>query len=69
MGIVKALYIYCTDFIINLANLTNLSYYEINTLIFGLLYPLLLISFLTLFFIQKRRLKKLKSPICYLHKN
>lgn len=27
-------YVYCTDFIINLANLTNTSYYEVNAFVF-----------------------------------
>ncbi len=27
-------YVYCTDFIINLANLTHTSYYEVNAFIF-----------------------------------
>lgn len=34
------IYVYCTDFIVNLANITGLSYYEINALIFCLVYPL-----------------------------
>jgi len=51
------LYKYCTDFIINLANLLDLSYYEINALIFCFLYPVLLMVLGVAFFIQKRRLK------------
>lgn len=40
------LYNYCTDFIINLANLTSLSYYEINALIFLLVWPAFTIALL-----------------------
>lgn len=36
-------YGYCTDFTINLANLTNTSYYEVNFFLFCLLFPVLLI--------------------------
>lgn len=58
---VEEAYIYCTDFIINLATIFSLSYYEINTIVFCFLYPSLLfgLSFLVVF--QKVRLKKLKN--------
>jgi hypothetical protein len=52
-------YNYCTDFVINLANIFNLSYYEINFILFIILYPLLVSGAIFLFFIQKWRLKKL----------
>lgn len=55
------LYAYCTDFVINLANLTGLSYYEINFMIFIILYPLLLISSFLFFNAQKSRLRKLRK--------
>jgi hypothetical protein len=54
----KVLYAYCTDFIINLANITGLSYYEVNFVIFIIIYPLLLIMSPTIYVIQKLRLKK-----------
>jgi hypothetical protein len=57
----KALYAYCTDFVINLANLTGLSYYEINFILFILLYPLLLCLSVSMFLFQKNRLNKLKN--------
>ena len=57
----KELYAYCTDFIINLANITGLSYYEVNFIIFIVIYPLLLIMSPTIYFIQKLRLKKLNK--------
>ena len=54
-----ATYIYCTDFIINLANILGLSYYEINTLIFCFIYPVLTLLLVIFYFYQKKRLKKL----------
>ena len=58
----KELYAYCTDFIINLANITGLSYYEVNFVIFIIIYPLLLIITPTLYVIQKLRLRTIKNP-------
>ena len=55
----KFLYAYCTDFIINLANITGLSYYEVNFVIFIIIYPLLLLMSPIIYIIQKLRLKKL----------
>ena len=52
-------YVYCTDFIINLANILNLSYYEINAIIFCFLYPMLIIGLTFIYLIQKIRLKKI----------
>lgn len=52
------LYDYCTDFVINLANLLHLSYYEINFIFFCLLYPMLLLSSLLFYFIQRKKLKR-----------
>ena len=59
--IVNFLYAYCTDFVINLANITGLSYYEINAIVFCVIYPLLTMGLPILFMIQKIRLKKLKT--------
>lgn len=56
----KALYAYCTDFVINLANLLGLSYYEVNFVFFVILYPLIFIVSLAIFIIQKNRLSTLK---------
>jgi hypothetical protein len=53
----KELYTYCTDFIINLSNITGLSYYEVNFVVFIIIYPLLLITTLAIFIIQKLRLR------------
>lgn len=57
----KFIYAYCTDFIINLANIFNLSYYEINFIIFCVLYPALIIGSVFIYFIQKLRLKRIKE--------
>ena len=40
---VISIYVYCTDFVINLANILNLSYYEINAWIFCILWPIITI--------------------------
>ena len=57
--LIEEIYVYCTDFIINLANIFNLSYYEINAIIFCFLYPLLLVGFIAIYLFQKRRLNNL----------
>lgn len=54
------LYNYCTDFVINLANISNLSYYEVNFILFIVVYPLLLVGAGLLLWIQKRRLSRLQ---------
>jgi hypothetical protein len=51
-------YNYCTDFVINLANILNLSYYEVNFILFIMLYPALIAGTLLIYWIQKWRLKK-----------
>jgi hypothetical protein len=61
--ILDFIYIYCTDFIINLANLTGLSYYEVNALLFCVGYPLMLAGAIGLFVVQSRRLKRLRSKV------
>lgn len=61
MEIINHLYVYCTDFIINLANMFVLSYYEINFLIFIVAYPILFIGALVFFFWQKLRLRSLNK--------
>jgi len=49
----KNLYVYCTDLIINLANLIGISYYEVNAVIFCFLYPIFL-TVLLVVYIKKR---------------
>jgi hypothetical protein len=57
----KFIYAYCTDFIINLANILNLSYYEINFVIFCVLYPILIIGSIGFYLIQRLRFKSIKE--------
>ena len=57
--LIGEIYVYCTDFIINLANIFNLSYYEINAIIFCFLYPFLLVGLIAIYLFQKRRLNNL----------
>lgn len=47
------LYAYCTDFIINIANILHISYYEANFIIFIVLFPLCLIGSCCFFVYQK----------------
>jgi len=61
MDIVNFIYAYCTDFVINIANVLGLSYYEVNTFIFVILYPLLIIGLTCLFVIQILRLRYWKK--------
>ena len=57
----KEVYAYCTDFIINIANITGLSYYEVNFVIFIVIYPLLLLVAPSVYVIQKSRLRNYKK--------
>ena len=57
--LINFIYRYCTDFVINLANLTDLSYYEVNVVIFCVFYPAALVVLLVTYFIQRRRLARI----------
>ncbi len=54
-------YAYCTDFLINLANLTNISYYEINFIVFILIYPGVLFLLFVIYGIQRLRLNMVRK--------
>jgi hypothetical protein len=54
-------YAYCTDLIINLANLFNLSYYEINFVMFCVIYPLAFFGSLALYVVQYLRLYRIQK--------
>ena len=56
-------YNYCTDFVINLANILNLSYYEINFILFIIVYPALVVGIGFLYLIQKSRLTHWKRKL------
>lgn len=58
--IVTFIYNYCTDFIINVANLTHLSYYECNFILFCVLFPFLTITLSCYLIYLKIKLKYLK---------
>jgi hypothetical protein len=59
--VIYFIYNYCTDFVINLANITHLSYYEINFILFCILYPLLAIGLSLLLIIQKIKIGRLQK--------
>ena len=59
--LVNFVFAYCTDFVINLANVFKLSYYEINFIIFCILYPLFIVGSVGTYIFQKMRLKRLKE--------
>lgn len=50
-------YMYCTDFIINLANIFGFSYYEVNFMIFCVVYPVLVVSLFLTYVVQRVRFK------------
>ena len=58
--IVLAIYCYCTDFVINLANLLSISYYDVNAIIFCILWPMITILLILIYLIQNIRLIRLK---------
>lgn len=60
MDLVNEIFVYCTDFVINAANLLGISYYELNTIIFCLLYPIALIISLVFFLRNWFVLRRLK---------
>ena len=59
--IVNKSYVYCTDFVINLANLTDTSYYEVNFFLFCVLYPFLLLLLPTIALYLKLKLHRIRN--------
>jgi hypothetical protein len=57
-NLINLIYVYCTDFIISIANITGLSYYEINFLLFCLVYPVILVSSALFYMINKIKCKR-----------
>jgi len=57
----KQLFVYCTDFIINVANLLEISYYEVNAFFFCFLMPFLVVVLLMIFIFQKIKLRRLRK--------
>jgi hypothetical protein len=52
------IYIYCTDFTITLANFWGLTYYDVNALIFCIIWPLVTAGLLLSYFYQRKRARK-----------
>lgn len=69
MRIGGSVYVYCTDFTINLANLTNTSYYEVNFFFFCVLFPLLIFVLPVIAIYLKLKLKRLKRKYEIKHRN
>ena len=59
--IMVEIYVYCTDFVLNLANLTDTSYYEVNAFIFCFLWIIITFLLAILLLIQVFRLQKVKK--------
>ena len=55
------IYVYCTDFIINLANRTDTSYYEVNAFIFCFLWIIITIMLAIILVVQLLRLQRIKK--------
>jgi len=55
------LYGYCTDFVINLANIVGLSYYEVNALFFIFLWPVVTLLLIAINIVQSLRIKLNKA--------
>ena len=56
----KWIFMYCTDFIINVANLTGTSYYEMNAFLFVVLWPVLTLVLFCYYLYLKVRAYRLK---------
>lgn len=61
--LIKLLYVYGTDFIINVANLFHASYYEINFILFIILFPIAVLSCILFYCIAFYRLKSLQKSM------
>jgi flagellar biogenesis protein FliO len=58
--LVLEVYVYCTDFIINVANLTNTSYYEVNAFLFCFVWVIITVILLIIYVVQWIRFNRLK---------
>jgi len=59
LEIVNSVFAYCTNFILNLSELFHVSYYEVNAILFVILWPVLTIALVTLNTYQRVKLNKL----------
>jgi len=63
MNVVNQIFAYCGDFIINLANLLKISYYEVNAIVFCVFYPAILLVLIITYFKMKHELKRLHRQL------
>jgi hypothetical protein len=61
LKIIREVFVYCTDFIINTANLLNISYYEVNALLFVIIWPLLTVGLFVGVILQRMQIRLLKN--------
>jgi len=63
LKIIREIFVYCTDFIINTANVFDISYYEVNALLFVIIWPLLTVILFVVVIFQRFRIRVLKKLI------
>ena len=61
LKIIREIFVYCADFIINTANLLDISYYEVNALLFVIIWPVLTIGLFVAVLKQRIQIKLLKN--------
>jgi len=61
LKIIREIFVYCADFIINTANLLDISYYEVNALLFVIIWPVLTIGLFVALLKQRIQIKLLKN--------
>ena len=58
--LIRFIYVYCTDFIINAANLLGLTYEDFNALIFCVIWPVITLGLFILLLFQLRKRYKMR---------
>jgi len=61
LKIIREIFVYCADFIINTANVLDISYYEVNALLFVIIWPLLTVILFVAVIFQRFRIRVLKK--------
>jgi len=65
LEIVNSVFAYCTNFILNLTEILSVSYYEVNAVLFVILWPVLTIALIVLNIYQRAVLfRNLKKQTC-----
>ena len=59
--IIREIFVYCADFVINTANLIGISYYEVNALLFVIIWPLLTVILFVVVIFQRFRIRVFKN--------